>query len=187
MKLRAVAGLVVVSAILGACEKPQQASKPAEPLAPTARLSVHDIMFSMVDPAADAVWESVATISDATGVHEIRPRTDEDWAKLRQSAAVLVEAPNLLAMNDRRLALPGQTLEPGGTLDQPSMEAAIRERHDAFAANARNFQDVALQVLSAIEAHDVGRLEEAGGALDAACEACHMAFWYPPAPDKTKS
>jgi hypothetical protein len=33
--------------------------------------------------------------------------------------------------------------------------------------------------LAAIDARDVPRLGQAGSALDAACESCHLTYWYP--------
>ena len=48
-------------------------------------------MLSVIDPSADEVWNSVATIVDASGVHENFPRTDEDWAAVRIDAIRLIE------------------------------------------------------------------------------------------------
>ena len=36
-----------------------------------------------------------------------------------------------------------------------------------------------LQALAAIDARNPQALLEAGGAIDAACEACHVTYWYP--------
>ena len=48
--------------------------------------TVKDIMDSMVDPIADVIWNSTATIVTYAGIEERQPRTDEDWAKVRQAA-----------------------------------------------------------------------------------------------------
>jgi cytochrome c556 len=40
-------------------------------------------------------------------------------------------------------------------------------------------RDASLQALSAIDSKNATALLEAGGTIDAACEACHMTFWYP--------
>jgi hypothetical protein len=39
---------------------------------------------------------------------------------------------------------------------------------------------VSLQALEAIDAKDAKRLLDVGGDIDAACEACHLVYWYPP-------
>ena len=57
-----------------ACNRTQPA--PAAQFRPTA--TIKDIMDSMVDPSADTLWESVATIVSAAGTEERRPKTDED-------------------------------------------------------------------------------------------------------------
>ena len=40
--------------------------------------TIKDIMDSMVDPNADFLWESVATIVTTAGTEERAPRTDEE-------------------------------------------------------------------------------------------------------------
>src|SRR5687767_13080996 len=73
---------------------------------PTA--TIKDIMVSVIDPEADVLWNSVATIVTASGTEEREPRTDEDWATLRRSAIQLVEATNLLRVPGRHVARPGE-------------------------------------------------------------------------------
>src|SRR5262245_54161335 len=63
-------------------------------------------MDSMVDPSGDFLFDSVAEIADETGVHVKAPRTDEEWAEVRRRALVLLEAPNLLTMEGRKVAQP---------------------------------------------------------------------------------
>src|SRR3979490_1948874 len=76
-----------------------------------ASATVKDIMDSMIDPSADSLWDSVATIVSATGTEERAPRTDEDWAKVRHNAITLVEATNLILMDGRHVARPGEKAE----------------------------------------------------------------------------
>src|SRR5262245_28326233 len=65
---------------------------------------IQDIMASMVDPAADHLWESVATVANEKGVEEKRPKTDEDWKAVRTQAVILAEAANLLMVEGRPVA-----------------------------------------------------------------------------------
>ena len=65
--------------------------------------SVKQIMAGIVAPAATAVFDSVGTIVDATGIHEKQPSTDAEWAALGASAAALVES-----------AQPARHWRPGG-------------------------------------------------------------------------
>jgi cytochrome c556 len=52
-----------------------------------------------------------------------------------------------------------------------------------FIGYAHGLYDAAAEILKAIDAKDVARMDAAGEKLDAACEACHRAFWYPNAPE----
>jgi hypothetical protein len=44
---------------------------------------------------------------------------------------------------------------------------------------ASGLQKQALEALGAIDAKDSKALMDAGGAIDEACEACHVTYWYP--------
>src|SRR4051812_36413832 len=69
---------------------------PFKPVADTKLL-----MQSVVDPNADIVWDAVKTIDTPKGVEEIRPRTDEQWALVRNAAVTVAESGNLLMMVPR--------------------------------------------------------------------------------------
>ena len=73
--------------------------------------TIKDLMESLVDPSADALWDSVATIVSAAGTEERQPKTPEEWANVRRRAISLVEATNLLIMEGRRVAKPGEKAE----------------------------------------------------------------------------
>jgi hypothetical protein len=179
--------------LLAGCAK-QQAAAPvaAAPvlaatlpagLAPEA--SILDLMLDFVDPNADDLWNSVATVSTPTGVEDHHPRTDEEWKQVRRKALVLTEAANLLVTAGRPVAHPGQQLaEPGGKGDYTPAEAQaeIDKDRGAFVGFAGAMQNASRQLLGAIDKRDVDAFLEAGGALDEACEACHRQFWYPNSP-----
>ena len=145
---------------------------------PTA--SIQDIMLSLVDPAADAIWESVATIVTHEGVEERRPRTDEDWAALQHEAVRLVEASNLMLIPGRAVARPGFRSEnPGIELEPEEVQALIDEDPASWDQLIADFYQVSATMLSAVEDRDADRLFDAGGPLDVTCERCHQRYWYP--------
>jgi hypothetical protein len=147
--------------------------------------SVLDIMLDVVDHNADMLWESVATISGPKGVEERQPRTDKEWAAVRTNALLVIEGANLLMVEGRKVAHPGQQLEePGGATDftPAQAQAEIEKDRPAFVAFAHALQDAAGGALAAIEKRDANALLEAGGNLDEACENCHKRFWYPNSP-----
>ena len=142
--------------------------------------TIKDIMDSMVDPSADMLWDSVATIVSASGTEERAPRTDEDWANVRHNAITLVEATNLILMDGRRVARPGERAEnPKVELGPEEIEAVIGQDRQAWVNFAHGLNDAAMAALKGIDAKDVKGLFDAGGAIDRACENCHLKYWYP--------
>src|SRR5688572_2440867 len=147
---------------------------------PTA--TVKDIMLSVIDPEADVLWNSVATIVSASGTEEREPRTDEEWATLRRSAIQLVEATNLLRVPGRLVARPGEKSEnPRIELQPETIQKMIAEDPAGWSALVDRLHDAAAPALKAIDARDVKGLFDAGDQIEHACEACHQRYWYPPA------
>jgi hypothetical protein len=162
--------------VIGACTRTQP--PPPSSLQPEA--TIKDIMDSMVDPSADVLWESVATIVSAAGTDERQPRTDDDWKNVHRHAVILVEATNLLKMEGRHVAKPKEKSEnPGIELEPAQMEQLIKDDRPAFIKFAQGLHDAALPALRATEARDPMALLDAGEAIDTACENCHLKYWYP--------
>lgn len=156
----------------------------ASALAPRPIASLHDLMAGLVDPAADALWNSVATISTSSGTEERRPRTEAEWTALRREAVLLAEAANLLAIDGRAIVLPGEKIDGAdvpGARTAEQIAASITADRPRFAAFARAMQQTLAPALAAIDRRDADALFESGGAIDEACEACHKVFWYPDA------
>jgi len=142
--------------------------------------SVQDLMLSVVDPAADAIWEAVATIVTHEGTEERRPSTDEEWEALRHEAARLVESTNLLLMRDREIARPGFRSEnPGIELEPEQIQALIDEDTETWDELVADLYQVSASMLEAVENKDADRLFDEGGPLDVTCERCHQRYWYP--------
>jgi hypothetical protein len=171
-------------------ELPSAAAVP--PAAPAATVTpamlkpvagISDIMANEVDPAADALWESVGTVVTRSGTKNNHPTTDKQWDELRGHAVVLIEAANLLLMDGRRVAREGvQKIEDQGTPGNLSAEQSqklIDENRGSFASFATALRTVGEQMLKAIDTKNPNDLMEAGAALDEVCEGCHLKFWYP--------
>jgi len=168
-----------------ACSTSQSAVPAAKPAAPVPdfRLTgtIKDLMDGVVDPSADYLWDSVSTIVTRKGIEERRPRTDEDWKNVRRRAIALIEAPNLLMMDGRKVAKPGEKSEnPGIELGPEDIQDIIDHDRTTFIQRAHALQDAGLKALAAIDKKDVEGLSDAGEAIDEACEQCHLKYWYPP-------
>jgi hypothetical protein len=144
-------------------------------------------MEGEIDPSADALWDSVAYIATTSGIEDRKPRTDGEWKAVRTSAVTLIEATNLLSMPGRRVAADTQPSghalagpPPGlGELTHTEIQQRVDSTHEGFSQFAHRLQNAGLKALAAIDAKDPQGLMDAGGAIDEACEACHVTYWYP--------
>jgi hypothetical protein len=182
------AGVVVLLTsfvLIAACQKPTETTAaapaptpPAPEYVPTA--TVKDLMQSVVDPNADVVWLAVTTVQSAKGTVDTKPRTDEEWTKVRHGAIALTEASNLLMVPGRHVARPGEKSEtPGVELEPSEMEVLINKDLAAWRRRAHGLHEAGLAALQAIDAKDADKLFEVGEQIERACEGCHQQYWYP--------
>jgi hypothetical protein len=167
---------LVTGAVTAACK----AAPPPPPpeFRPTA--TIREIMDSEVDPSADVLWESVATIVSDKGIDDRRPRTDEEWAAVKRSAVTLVEATNLLLI-DRHAGRPDETSANPNIELSPAEIDALRAKDPAtWKMFVKALYDSAIPALDAINKKDADALLTSGEAIDTACENCHLHYWYPP-------
>jgi cytochrome c556 len=145
-----------------------------------ALVTLQDLMRNEVDASADPIWDSVGTISElCKGSEERQPRTDEQWAAVRQHAVVLLESTNLLVIPERKVSAKPFAADGPGVFDSSQIQDRLDNHRAEFNALALGLRPVAERILAAIDARDPVALLVAGEALDAACEACHRATWYP--------
>ena len=163
--------LILLAGVSGACgSRDFVAERPGD--------TIQWLMAEHVDPAADALWDSVATIVSSTGMHERRPRTAAEWQAVRAQALALIKAAEMVGAPGRRVS--DKSVAPGrGELPASEIQRRIDANHEAFAGLASALRATAQQALAAIDSRDPQRLMDAGGAIDSACEACHLQYWYP--------
>jgi len=142
--------------------------------------TIAEVMESIVMPSAEALWDAVAVDVTIDGVIENIPKTDEDWEMVRWKAVNLAEATNLLLVPGRRVDAPGVVSEfPDDELGPAEIQALLDSNWQAWVAHAHALHQVAIQTIGVVDAHDVDGLTTIGGAIDGACESCHLQFWYP--------
>ena len=142
--------------------------------------TVQEIMNSIIDPNIDFVWNSVSSVSTAKGTEERKPETAEDWNVLRQHALTVVEAANLLLVENRPVAIASAATSSGGAeLNSDAIKALIATNRTAYVNRIHELQVAAQGLIVAIDAKNVQGLEDAGGKVEQACEQCHSQFWYP--------
>jgi len=177
---------ILASALLLAALAPARANDGARAATPRyqASASLQELMLAEVNPAATELWNATASVTSAAGIEETRPRSDADWLELRHRSLVLLEAGNLLLIPARPIVAPGGKVKDA---EQPGIQGPAQIRHAidanplAWSARVEGLRQAARAALQAIERKDPGALSDAGGDIDAACEACHAGYWYPPA------
>ena len=140
MRLLSISLILCTTILLGCSQK-------TAPSGPT--LALNQFMEWVVDPNADVIWDSVKSITDINGTREIFPKTDAEWETVRNSAATLVEAGNLL-------------IAKGKTKDDKQ-----------WAEHATRLSQTAMVVLKATQDRNKDALFDAGGELYNACKSCH--------------
>ena len=167
-----ISGIVLLSAC--------QSAKPAPPPIQL-NAGVKDIMDSMIDPSGDYLFQAVAEIGDENGViTQKAPKTDDDWKEVRNRAFVLFEGMNLLMMEGRKVAQPGDKSKfPEVELEPEQIKKLIDDDPPGLYRRAKRLQDAASMVLAAADQRDTKALFTAIERVDQACENCHLHYWYP--------
>ena len=112
---RFAAGALLVSGLaLAACASNAAPPPPAQSDL-KAYVSIKELMENIIDPIADNIFDAVSSDISAKGVVDIKPTTDEDWAKIRIGAVTLAEGTNLLKIA-RPVAPPGDKNNSGGRM-----------------------------------------------------------------------
>ncbi|MCB1682964.1 MAG: hypothetical protein KDI31_00700, partial [Pseudomonadales bacterium] len=86
-----IAGVFLVG-LLGGCAEPQ-VQVPYRAVTDSKQF-----MNWVLDPQADVIWGSAGVVSTLEGERDLRPTTQEDWDAVRNAAATIAEAGNLLMM-----------------------------------------------------------------------------------------
>jgi hypothetical protein len=165
---------MLVVALIAGC----RAAPPAPEFRPTA--TVREIMGNMVDPSADILWESVATIVSQAGIDDRRPRTDDEWATVKRSAVTLVEATNLLLIDRPTGRTEDISANPNIELSPAEIDVLRTKDPETWKMFVKGLYDASIPALNAINKKDADALLNSGEALDVACENCHLHYWYPP-------
>lgn len=176
--------LLVVSAAACSTSDSAPASSPAPKLWGDMKpiVSVKELMDLMIDPASDYVFDSIGTIITREKTTEIQPRTEDDWRRLQIGAVMMAEGAYLLKV-PRRFAPVGDENNSSGPdaeeLSPAQITAKLEKDPVLWNAKIEALRNASLEVLEIVKKKDVNALWGACDDLDAACENCHLEFWYP--------
>jgi hypothetical protein len=145
-------------------------------------VSVKELMDGMIDPASDYVFDAIGTIITNEKTTEIQPRTDEEWQRIKIGAITMAEGVYLLKV-PRRFAPAGDENNSAGPeaeeLSPAQITAKLEKDPVLWNAKIEALRNASLEVLDIVKKKDVNALWGACEDLDAACENCHLEFWYP--------
>jgi len=145
-------------------------------------VSVKELMRDMIDPASDYVFDSIGTVVTKGQRHEVAPKTDADWDRIRIGGVMMAEGAYLLKV-PRPFTPPGDENNSTGPDAEELSPAQIKAKleHDPVLWNAKieALRNVGLEVMDIAKRRDVNQLWEACDNLDHACEGCHLEYWYP--------
>jgi len=157
--------LVTVVSLQAGCNK-----QPGPPPAAQAKATAFDtsidtkqLMRWVIDPTSKVVFGAVASIVTDKGEEQIQPRTDEEWNTVRNNAATVLEAGNLLMLEGRA---------------QPE---SVQDLQD-WNAKAHAMSVAARAAIEATEAKDPDALFMASGDIYQACTDCHSKYIFTAAP-----
>lgn len=156
---------------------------PSAPLPPAKPASIQQTMDLLIDPSADGLWESIGTSQTAKGLQVKAPKNDAEWQKVAAYAESLVAGSKRL--QTPKLPVGANAHSKLADADTPGTRTAVQIRADIdanparFKAAAIRLEEASNAALIAARGHDAQGVLAAGAALDAACEACHAAYWYP--------
>jgi hypothetical protein len=149
---------------------------------PGAAPTVHELMAGVIDPAADAVWQITNRNVDLLGYGDAGKYAPADWARLYAASADLRRGATIVATTKAlRAAPPGVKIadeeQPGAT-NAAMVQARIKADPQAIRLHASNIAALAGQLQQAAVRRDAKTAQDLAGALDGACEACHLQYWY---------
>ncbi len=148
---------VFLAALFTACA-PKPVGPPIQSVA-----TLGEVMHDIVIPNAEVVWDSVGTIYTVKGVEEIRPKDNNEWMHVEQSATALTESANLLMMDGRA------------------------KDKDKWYRLSIALRDAGAAVHKAAKARNPEAVFETGGQLFEACQGCHFAYRFTPDPSTIRT
>jgi hypothetical protein len=116
------------------------------------RATTMELMNWVLDVQGDIVWAAGGTIITEQGEQQLIPTTDDEWNALRNAAATVAEASNLLLLPPHK------------------------RDNDDWVAMTRMVVEKANLCVDAAEAKDIDALFTAASDMYLACTACHAKY-----------
>lgn len=152
-KLKSLAVLCTLAGVLAGCGE-EQGSAATKTTTYEPVVDIKQFMDWIIDPMSDVVWGSAGTITTIEGEENLAPTTQEGWDAVRNAAATLAEAGNLLQM-------PGHS------------------RGDDWNEIASGLTHTGVLLIEAAENKNEQQVFDYGGQLYNVCLSCHQLYMLP--------
>ena len=113
---------------------------------------IHDLMAHLLDPAAEAIWDSAGFVITEDGESSLEPKNQEEWDRVLYGAKVISESAFLLSRPE------------------------ISKNREDWITVSGLLKVVGDQAFEAAEKQDVEALFEIGADLYQVCVACHQTY-----------
>ena len=113
---------------------------------------IHDLMAHLLDPAAEAIWDSAGFVITEEGEFSLEPKNEEEWDRVLYGAKVISESAFLLS--------------------RPQIS---KNRKDWIAVSSL-LKTTGDKAFLAAEKKDVEELFKAGAEIYQVCVACHQTY-----------
>ena len=148
-----IATTLLLAATLISCSEQASEAPPETTSNYNLSLNMIDFMNYVLEPVADSLWRSAGWIDDEIeGYYELYPTDDEGWHRVKDQAAMIVEAGNAMML-------------PGRALDQ-----------NAWVTYSQAMSTVGLNMMRAADEQSQEDLFQTGAQLYSVCTACHQAY-----------
>ena len=114
---------------------------------------IHDLMAYLLNPAAEAIWDSAGYVITEEGEFNLQPTDQEGWDKVKHGAKVISESSYLLSMPNRAV----------DNVQWVALSMALKGMGE--------------RALEAAENEDSEELFKVGADLYQVCVACHQVYW----------
>jgi len=113
---------------------------------------IHDLMAHLLDPAAEAIWDSAGFVITEEGEFSLEPKNQEEWDRVLYGAKVISESAFLLS------------------------RPQISKNREDWIAVSNLLKGVGDKAFMAAEQQDVEELFKVGAELYQVCVACHLTY-----------
>lgn len=149
-------GCVALAACSEQAPGPDAAKSTQADTAYNSDIDTLEVMVHAMDPSARAFWAGWGEVYDNTGSHNVSAKTEAEWKKVEDGAAMVV-------LTSNTLLLPAYQRKPEAEWTKWATDVA----------------SIAMEGKQAAEAQNISAMELIGGRLDTACDGCHEAFRKP--------